>query len=153
MRRRLLSTILKDYDQTTQGYGFRWKSEIDKSDIKRNLKRHFGRDVGEIEKIEAIHKGPSGRIDLLRIYGSKDYLDLGKELWIRRLLSPNHLYSSAFEIEDADEKIILSGRGWGHGVGLCQIGAANMAFQGYDYRNILSFYFPGSRIGKIEEIL
>ncbi|MDE7189535.1 MAG: amidase, partial [Muribaculaceae bacterium] len=70
----------------------------------------------------------------------------GKELWIRRLLSPTHLYSSAFNIKDWGDTLLLNGRGWGHGVGLCQIGAANMALHGYNYREILSFYYPGSNL-------
>lgn len=140
----LLSSILKDYDQSAGGYGFRWEVEISKNEIRENLWKHFGRELGEIIKIESIHRGPSGRIDLLRIHGTKGLLDLGKELRIRRLLSSSHLYSSAFEIEDLGDIIRLKGKGWGHGVGLCQIGAANMAASGYSYKDILSFYYPGS---------
>ncbi|MCH5227689.1 MAG: SpoIID/LytB domain-containing protein [Muribaculaceae bacterium] len=145
-RRLILTSILKDYDIATENYGYRWTFEISKQEIENNLKSSFRRNVGRIETIEAIHRGPSGRIDLLRIHGSQGCLDLGKELWIRRLLSPTHLYSSAFEIEDKGDKVRLTGRGWGHGVGLCQIGAAHMALQGVDYREILSFYYPGSRL-------
>ena len=146
VRRSLVSTILKDYDRTTEGFGYRWESEVSKSEIKKNLWDYFRRDIGEIVKLEALHRGPSGRIDLIRIHGSKGNIDLGKELKIRRLLSSSHLYSSAFEIEDKGEIIRLQGKGWGHGVGLCQIGAANMALQGLGYKEILSFYYPGSRI-------
>lgn len=148
-RKALLSTILKDYDLETEGYGYRWQTHISKEDVGLNLKEKFGRDLGEIQKIEPLHRGPSGRIDLLRITGSKGYLDLGKELWIRRLLSPTHLYSSAFEIQDTGDSFILKGNGWGHGVGLCQIGAANMGAKGSTYRDILAFYYPGSKLIKV----
>lgn len=140
----LLSTVLKDYDLKTEGYGFRWHAEISKERIRENLKRLFNREIGEIKAVEALHRGPSGRIDRLRLQGSEGKLEIGKELWIRRLLSDTHLYSSAFDIEDKGDDIILTGKGWGHGVGLCQIGAANMAFHGHTYREILSFYYPSS---------
>ena len=145
-RRILLSTILKDYDQNTVGYGFDWKIEVAKKDIQKRLKERFGRDIGKIRDLEILHRGPSGRIDLLRIKGSESSLEIGKELWIRRFLSPTHLYSSAFTIEDKGEKIILDGKGWGHGVGLCQIGAANMAYHGINYKDILAFYYPKSQL-------
>ena len=148
-RNRLLTSILKDYDLDTQGYGFRWMSEISKTDIRANLKNRFGRDVGEITSIEPLRRGPSGRISLLRIRGSEGILDLGKELWIRRLLSPSHLYSSAFEAEDRGDKILLHGKGWGHGAGLCQIGAASMAAHGHDYREILTFYYPDTELKRL----
>ncbi|MDE6670312.1 MAG: SpoIID/LytB domain-containing protein [Muribaculaceae bacterium] len=148
-RRKLLSSILKDYDLVTEGYGYRWQNEISKTTVRENLWRRFGRDVGEILRLESLHRGPSGRIDLLRIHGTRGTLDLGKELWIRRLLSSSHLYSSAVDIEDLGSAFRLTGRGWGHGVGLCQIGAANMAVHGYNYRNILSFYYPGAVITSI----
>lgn len=151
-RRALLSNILKDYDLETDGYGFRWHAEVTKEDIKNNLLKNFGRSVGEIRGLEVMHRGPSGRIDLLRIKGSEGILDLGKELWIRRLLSPSHLYSSAFEIEDKGDSLMLSGRGWGHGVGLCQIGAANMALHGHTCREILQFYYPGCKIASLKDI-
>ena len=148
-RNSLLSSILKDYDLDTQGYGFRWMSEISKTDIRANLKKHFGMDVGEITSVVPLRRGPSGRVSLLRIHGSEGTMDMGKELWIRRLLSPSHLYSSAFEAEDRGDKIILHGRGWGHGAGLCQIGAANMAAHGHDYREILDFYYPGTVLKRL----
>lgn len=143
-RKNLLHSVLKDYDAETENYGYRWTAEISKEEIRHNLKEKFGRDIGSIKRIEILHRGPSGRADLIEIKGSDKVLKLGKELWIRRLLSGSHLYSSAFEIEDTGNLLILHGRGWGHGVGLCQIGAANMAMHGHDYRRILSFYYPGS---------
>lgn len=147
-RRVILSTILNEYDLKTEGYGYRWSSEILKSAVQDNLLHKFNRDIGRIEGMTALHRGPSGRIDLLRLDGEKGSLEIGKELWIRRLLSDSHLYSSYFEIEDTGKSFILRGRGWGHGVGLCQIGAANMALHGYGYRDILKFYYPGSRVEK-----
>lgn len=145
-RRLLLSGVLKDYDLATPGYGYRWETEITKLEIERNLKEKFGRNIGRLLKIVPLHRGPSRRIDLIRLEGTESCLELGKELWIRRLLSSTHLYSSAFEIEDCGDKLKLHGRGWGHGVGLCQIGAANMAANGASYEEILSFYYPGSKI-------
>lgn len=148
-RRLLLSGVLKDYDLSTPGYGFRWETEITKAEIGRNLKEKFGMDIGRILKVTPLHRGPSHRIDLIRLEGSESYLDMGKELWIRRLLSSSHLYSSAFDIEDFGDKLKLRGRGWGHGVGLCQIGAAHMAANGATYSEILAFYYPGAILSKI----
>lgn len=142
----LLSTVLKDYDLKTEGYGYRWHAKVSKVRIRENLKRLFNREIGVIQTVEALHRGASGRIDRLRLQGSDGTLEIGKELWIRRLLSDSHLYSSAFDIEDKGDDILLAGRGWGHGVGLCQIGAANMALHGHTYREILSFYYPASII-------
>lgn len=147
-REKLLSSTLKDYDRTTEGYGYSWKAKITKEEIRNNLWRKFGRDIGGIYEIEPAHRGTSGRIDLIRLHGSMGSLDFGKELWIRRLLSDSHLYSSKFEVIETDNILILEGKGWGHGVGLCQIGAANMAMNGYGYREILEFYYPGATIGK-----
>lgn len=142
----LLSTILKVYDKETKNYGFRWHEIVNKTTIKINLKKYFNKDIGEILELEPKRRGPSGRIDLLEIKGTKSNLLLGKELWIRRLLSSSHLYSSAFEIKRKGDDFDIRGRGWGHGVGLCQIGAAHMALHGYDYESILKFYYPGSKL-------
>lgn len=147
-REELLRAVLKNYDLDTSGYGYRWQTEFAKDDVRNNLLSHFNRDIGEIISLEVLHRGPSDRIDLMRIHGSQGVLDIGKELWIRRLLSDTHLYSSAIEIEDCGKKFLIKGKGWGHGVGLCQIGAAAMALQGHDYREILSFYYPGSEISQ-----
>lgn len=149
LQRRLLSSCLKDYDLSTPNYGAGWHHEIKKTDIKKNLKMRFGRDVGEILGIKILNRGKSGRVNLIEIVGTLGTLKLGKELWIRRLLSSSCLYSSAFEIKDCGEDLSITGRGWGHGVGLCQIGAANMAINGYDFKQILSFYYPGSILSKI----
>ena len=98
-----------------------------------------------------VRRGPSGRIIELKIVGEKKTLLVGKELEIRKWLSKSHLYSSAFVVDKEDDKFILTGAGWGHGVGLCQIGAAVMADQGYPYEKILAHYFPGSKLLPIEE--
>ena len=147
-RRLLLSGVLKDYDLSTPGYGYRWETEITKAEIERNLKEKFHRNIGKLLKVIPLHRGPSGRIDLIRLEGAAGSLDIGKELWIRRLFSATHLYSSAFDMEDLGDKLKLRGSGWGHGVGLCQIGAANMAARGATYQEILAFYYPGSRLDK-----
>ena len=93
-----------------------------------------------------IKRGPSGRIILLEIRGSKRTVTVGKELEIRKWLSPSHLYSSAFEVIPLADGFRLEGKGWGHGVGLCQIGAAVMGSLGYDYREILEHYYPGAKV-------
>lgn len=146
-----LNTIMKDYDLSTRG-GYRWETRVAKYEIGRNLHEKFGRDVGDILYVSPVERGPSGRIKLLGIQGSRGNLILGKELWIRRLLSDTHLYSSAFDIEDSGAELILSGRGWGHGVGLCQTGAAHMALCGAGYREILGFYYPETRVSRLKEI-
>ncbi len=95
-------------------------------------------------------RGPSGRIFRLKITGEKDYLTIGKELEIRRALSKSHLYSSAFVVDKESGRFVLRGAGWGHGVGLCQIGAAVMASQGKSYREILRHYYRDADIGSSE---
>lgn len=145
-RNHILKTILKDYDLVNQG-GFRWETTISSEEIKINLLNKFGRDIGDIEELSILSRGQSGRIDLLLLKGTRGSLSIGKELMIRRLLAPSHLYSSWFDIEKFQaHKWLLKGRGWGHGVGLCQIGAAHMALKGFNYREILSFYYPGATI-------
>ena len=100
--------------------------------------------------MEPLQRGPSGRIYKLRITGEKGTLVVGKELEIRRILSESHLKSSAFDVHVAGDNIILEGSGWGHGVGLCQIGAAVMASKGYTYSEILNHYYPESLIEQYE---
>lgn len=141
-----LSTVLKDYDISTTPDYYEWEERVEAEEIRERLQSRFGRDVGSILSLEAEERGPSGRIKSLRITGSSGELVLGKELAVRRLLSRTHLYSSAFTIERSAQQFILHGRGWGHGVGLCQIGAAAMAQAGKTADEILSFYYPGSRI-------
>ena len=111
------------------------------------MRERTGTDFGDIQALEPVERGPSGRIKYLRIVGSKHTETLGKELRIRRALSPSHLKSSAFSVErDPAGAFVLRGRGWGHGVGLCQIGAAVMADRGFDYKQILLHYYPGTSL-------
>ena len=104
-------------------------------------------DIGDLVALEPLERGGgSGRIKKLRIVGSKATLTVGKELIIRRFLSESHLYSSWFDVEMTDDEVVLHGHGWGHGVGLCQIGAAVMAAKGKTFEEILSFYYPGTTL-------
>ncbi|MDE7412694.1 MAG: SpoIID/LytB domain-containing protein [Muribaculaceae bacterium] len=144
---RVLKSILKDYDLENEG-GYRWEATVTASEIKKNLLDKFNRDIGDITGIEILYRGLSGRSKNLLVKGTQGELEIGKELMIRRLLAPTHLYSSWFDIDQvSSDTWHLQGRGWGHGVGLCQIGAARMALEGYSYKDILSFYYPGARIG------
>lgn len=149
MRNRLLNDSLKIYDSSTDFNN--WQFTISKSDVAKNLLSRFNRDIGEIKSITPLQRGLSGRIKLLRLEGDKGQLTIGKELNIRRLLHPEHLYSSAFTIEDYGDRFHLEGKGWGHGAGLCQIGAARMALEGHSYHEILNFYYPHTNITKAYE--
>lgn len=143
----LLRRALKSYDDKPL---YRWSSDIQADGIERRLRHRFGRSVGRITALQAVDRGPSGRIHRLRIAGTEGELLVGKELAIRRLLADDCLPSSAFEVEDLGEgRFRLHGRGWGHGVGMCQLGAAAMAAAGKDFREILSFYYPGTQIVKM----
>lgn len=138
---KILSEVLNHYDQNTDFY--RWTVEYAQSELSDLVRRRSGFDYGDILDLIPIERGPSGRIVRLQIVGSKATRIIGKELEIRRTLSENHLYSSAFEVEKkGDGSFILHGSGWGHGVGLCQIGAAVMGAQGYGYQEILRHYYP-----------
>lgn len=151
----ILGQVLNNYDQETVDF-YQWTEVLDPEEIGRIIERKFGVMTGPIKALEPLERGRSGRICLLRIVGEHQTITIGKELEIRRLLSETHLKSSAFDVEyitDAGDavaqtdpwtKIRLAGRGWGHGVGLCQIGAAVMATRGYTYREILAHYYPGS---------
>lgn len=141
----LLSSVLNDYDAETRSF-YRWRVEYGADELSSIVKEKSGVDFGRILSLKPLRRGPSGRISLMRITGTKRAITVGKELEIRRWLSPTHLYSSAFDVEEKDGRFILSGKGWGHGVGLCQIGAAVMASEGAGYREILDFYYPGSSI-------
>ena len=125
---------------------YRWTEVYDRKELGELIARRSGVDLGAVKLMEPIERGPSGRIYKLRIEGEKGTLTVGKELEIRRILSESHLKSSAFEVCYEGERIILHGAGWGHGVGLCQIGAAVMASKGYNYRQILEHYYPNSVI-------
>lgn len=145
----VLAQVLNDYDLETRDF-FRWKETYARKELSEIVCRKSGQDIGLIEELKPLQRGPSGRISLLSIKGSKSSLVVGKELMVRKILSPSHLKSSAFavKVEKAEtpgqDRITLYGAGWGHGVGLCQIGAAVMASKGYGYKEILSHYYPGS---------
>ena len=148
-REKILSAILKDYDRENQG-GYRWTTEVTAEEIRRNLNVKFGRDVGSVSDLEILKRGKSGRAVTILVTGTGGRIEIGKELMVRRLLAPTHLYSSRIELKR--DKIRpglwhIEGAGWGHGVGLCQIGAARMAMEGYSYREILEFYYPGAIVG------
>ena len=142
----ILAQVLNDYDQQTKDF-HDWTVRYGADELAALVRERTGIDFGEIRALEPIERGPSGRIKYLRIVGSKRTETVGKELKIRRALSSSHLKSSAFEVErDPAGAWILRGRGWGHGVGLCQIGAAVMAARGHDYREILQHYYPGTDV-------
>ena len=142
----ILSQVLNDYDQKTRDF-HDWTVRYGSAELAELVRSRTGMDFGEIEALEPLERGPSGRIKYLRIVGSKRQEVIGKELAIRRALSSSHLKSSAFEVErDPGGAWILRGRGWGHGVGRCQIGAAVMAARGYDYHSILQHYYPGTDV-------
>lgn len=141
----ILSQVLNDYDLHTADF-HDWTVQYTTDELSELVRTRTGIDFGTIVALEAVERGPSGRIKYLRITGTLREEVIGKELAIRKALSSSHLKSSAFEIEKSPGGFVLKGRGWGHGVGLCQIGAAAMAAQGYDYRQILSHYYVGAEI-------
>lgn len=141
----ILSQVLNDYDLHTADF-HDWTVQYTTDELSELVRTRTGIDFGTIVALEAVERGPSGRIKYLRIIGTLREEVIGKELAIRKALSSSHLKSSAFEIEKSPDGFVLKGRGWGHGVGLCQIGAAAMAAQGYDYRQILSHYYVGAEI-------
>ena len=142
----ILAQVLNDYDQTTRDF-HDWTVRYSPEELATLVHERTGIDFGDILALEPVERGPSGRIKYLRIVGSRHTEVIGKELKIRRTLSASHLKSSAFSVErDPAGAFILRGRGWGHGVGLCQIGAAVMADRGYGYREILQHYYPGAHV-------
>ena len=145
----ILGQVLNNYDQETVDF-YRWTQEYGIDELSELVSRRSGHLIGRIRSMEALERGESGRICKLKITGSEKTLIVGKELEIRKILSESHLKSSAFEIEITKDKVILHGKGWGHGVGLCQIGAAVMASQGYTYKEILNHYYPGTVINHSE---
>ena len=146
----ILSQVLNNYDQETTDF-YRWKEEYGRDALSGLIHRRSGIDVGRLISMEPLERGESGRIMKLKIVGDNVTLIVGKELEIRRILSESHLKSSAFDVSFEGDKVILEGKGWGHGVGLCQIGAAVMASKGYDYKEILQHYYPGSTISRYNE--
>lgn len=146
----LLSSILPSYDQETADF-YRWRVRLTAEAAAALIQKKLGVDLGRVLALTPLARGLSGRIDRLRIVGDRQTLVVGKELEIRRALSESHLYSSAFVVDSEGdparpEAFVLRGAGWGHGVGLCQIGAAAMAAQGHDHREILAHYYPGSQL-------
>ena len=141
----ILEQVLNNYDQETVDF-YRWTESYDKATLSELIAWRSGVEVGEILSIEPLERGESGRIRKLRIEGTSATLIVGKELEIRRILSKTHLKSSAFDVIFKGDRIIFEGKGWGHGVGLCQIGAAVMAVNGYTYGQILQHYYPGSSL-------
>jgi len=154
---RALSQVLNDYDQETQDF-YRWEVSLTQSEIKALLSKKVGIDVGNVLDLIPVERGVSGRLIRLKIAGDKQTITIGKELEIRKALSESHLYSSAFVVEKqftspentgVPDTFVLKGAGWGHGVGLCQIGAAIMGNKGFSYKEILAHYFPGAVLKKI----
>jgi SpoIID/LytB domain protein len=137
----LLAQILPGFDQETQDF-YRWTVRYTGEEMRDLVLSRLNEDLGVIQSLEPLERGPSGRIIRLLVRGQSKSLVIGKELEIRRALSRSHLYSSAFDVERDGEKFVLKGKGWGHGVGLCQIGAAVMASRGKNYQQILSHYYP-----------
>ena len=151
---KVLSQVLNDFDQETTDF-YRWRQTYSQAEVKQLLEEKLEVQFGDIIDLVPLSRGKSGRIYRLKIVGKERTLIIGKELEIRRALSKSHLYSSAFIVEKADikdsvpQKFIIKGAGWGHGVGLCQIGAAMMGKQGYRYEEILLHYYKGVEITKI----
>ena len=146
---RVLSQVLNNYDQETKDF-YRWTVQYTAAELSEIIRERSGIDFGEILDLVPIKRGPSARLYEMQIVGSKRTMVIGKELEIRKWLSRSHLYSSAFVVDRNEQgDFILTGAGWGHGVGLCQIGAAVMADKGYTYKQILAHYFPGSELKTI----
>ena len=141
----ILSQVLNDYDLETKDF-YRWRTEYSRSEVSELVRRRSGIDFGRIRDLVPIERGPSGRLKRLKVVGEKRTMTIGKELIIRRWLSESHLKSSAFEVKWNGDRLTLDGSGWGHGVGLCQIGAAVMASKGYTFSQILAHYYPESRL-------
>ncbi|MGN0037324.1 MAG: SpoIID/LytB domain-containing protein [Bacteroidaceae bacterium] len=143
----ILQQVLNRYDQETPDF-YRWQVDYTREELSALVRERSGIDFGEIRALEPVQRGVSGRLVRLRIVGSRRTMTIGKELEIRRTLSPSHLYSSAFVVEETADGFRLLGAGWGHGVGLCQIGAAVMSERGFRYEAILQHYYPGSELEK-----
>ena len=145
--KRILSQVLNNYDQETTDF-YRWEVHYTTEELSALVARKSGIDFGRILDLIPMERGASDRIIMLKIVGEKCTMTVGKELEIRKWLSESHLYSSAFEVEKTADGFTLHGKGWGHGVGLCQIGAAVMGDQGIPYDEILSFYYPHAELTK-----
>jgi stage II sporulation protein D len=145
----LLARILPGFDQETRDF-YRWRVEYSAEEAQDLVAARTGVNLGPILDFQSLARGPSGRIYRLKIIGEKDELIIGKELEIRRALSQSHLYSSAFVVDKEGGRFVFRGAGWGHGVGLCQIGAAVMADQGKTYKEILAHYYRGANLRRDE---
>lgn len=145
---RVLSQVLNNYDRESIDF-YRWTVRYGVEELSDLVRERTGIDFGTITDLVAVERGTSGRIVRLRITGTKRSMIIGKELEIRHALSRSHLRSSAFVVDRDGDDFVLRGAGWGHGVGLCQIGAAVMAEKGYGWREILAHYFPGAELKKI----
>lgn len=151
---KILSQVLNDYDCETSDF-YRWKVEYSQAEISKLISEKLKLELGDITDLQPVARGKSGRIWKLKIVGTKGSFTIGKELEIRRALSDTHLYSSAFVVDKLDvksgvpQRFVLTGAGWGHGVGLCQIGAAVMGERGCKYDEILLHYYNGAEIRKI----
>lgn len=146
--KKILEQVLNNYDQETTDF-YRWQVIYTQNELSELAYKRSGIDFGTIEDLIPIERGTSGRLIKLKIVGSKRTMIIGKELEIRRTLSTSHLYSSAFIVDKQDGKFILTGAGWGHGVGLCQIGAAVMGEKGYPYDKILLHYYIDATINNL----
>lgn len=144
----VLKLVLNDYDQKTIDF-HDWIVTYSQSEISSLFEKKTQLSVGIIQDIIPLKRGASGRISMLRVVGSLKTVEIGKELMIRKAFSESHLYSSAFEVIKEGDSFTVKGCGWGHGVGLCQIGAACMSVKGYDYKQILSHYYLNSKIEPI----
>ena len=150
----ILNQVLNNYDRETPDF-YRWQIKYTQKEIASIIKNRLNIDLGDILDLKPLVRGDSGRIIRLQIVGSCRSIIIGKELMIRRTLSPTHLYSSAFVVDKevgfdgVPVLFTLTGAGWGHGVGLCQIGAAVMGSQGYTYNQILFHYFKHAELKKI----
>jgi SpoIID/LytB domain protein len=150
----ILRQILPSFDQETADF-FRWTVSYSREELEELIRTKSGMDFGTLQDLVPVERGPSGRIVRLKIVGSKKTLTVGKELEIRKWLSASHLYSSAFSVKaerngkNIPVRFVLTGAGWGHGVGMCQIGAAVMATQGINAEDILSHYFKGTKLARL----
>ena len=150
--RLILASVLNDYDQETPDF-YRWTVEYSQTELHDLITERLGTDLGAIKALVPVERSQSGHLVRLRIEGTERSFTIGKELEIRRTLSQTHLYSSAFVVDatepDAEgipQRFVIRGAGWGHGVGMCQIGAAVMGAKGYQYTEILNHYYPGADV-------
>lgn len=150
----VLRQVLNDYDRETTDF-YRWQVRYSVDELTEIVRQRSGLDLGRILALQPVERSESARLVKLRIVGEKGSIIVGKELEIRKFLSRSHLYSSAFVVDEERNSdgettaFVLHGAGWGHGVGLCQIGAAMMSHQGYGYRDILQHYYPDTRLEKL----